>query len=164
MPPSAEEDTENAARNAGVVVRASTANPGVSFAVDDDVADANANVGSQECSNKLEIFPKVEEVEEGDNDDDTIPELVNDDDEDEDLILPEGTSRKRQKPVYYEANFTNKVYDKVTEGVINFNMDEDHLRPFTNDDVILHVLGVIMVQNYSIKKGLNIFGFAGSKL
>ena len=167
LPPSTEEDTENAARNAGVVVRASTANPGVSFAVDDDVADANANVGSQECSRKLEIFPKVEEVEEGDDDDDTIPELVNDDndddDEDEDLILPEGTSRKRQKPVYYKANFTNKVYDKVTEGVINFNMDEDHLRPFTNDDVILHVLGVIMVQNYSIKKGLKHFGVRGEQ-
>ena len=57
------------------MVRASTTNPGVSFAVDDDVADANTNVGSQECSNKLEIFPKVEEVEEGDNDDDTIPSL-----------------------------------------------------------------------------------------
>ena len=135
------------------MVRASTANPGVSFTVDNDAEYANANVGSQECSSKLEIFPKVEKVEDRDDDDDTIPKRVDDDnDEDEALILPEGTSRKRQKPVYYEANFTNKVYDKVTDGVINFNMDEDHLRPFTNDDAILHVLGVIMVQNYSIKK------------
>ena len=79
LPPSVEEDTENAARNAGVVVRASTANPGVSFTVDNDAEDANANVGLQECSSKLEIFPKVEKVEDGDDDDDTIPELVDDD-------------------------------------------------------------------------------------
>ena len=55
------------------------------------------------------------------------------------------------------------MYDKVTDGVINFNMDEDHLRPFTNDDAILHVLGVIMVQNYSIKKGLKHFGVRGEQ-
>ena len=57
----------------------------------------------------------------------------------------------------------NKRYDTVTEGVVNFNMDEQHLRPFTEEDAILHVIGVIMVQQYSLKAGLKHFGKEGEK-
>ncbi|KAL7536101.1 hypothetical protein ACHAXR_010695 [Thalassiosira sp. AJA248-18] len=169
LPPSMEEEAQAAAPNSGVVNRANTPIPGVSSAVVEEIKeddDANANGGSQEWTGKLESFPKVEDVEEDDDDDDddTLEpetlESLEDEDDDESDILPELTPRNRKKPVYYEVNFKNKVYDKVTEGVINFNMDEQHLRPFTNEDALLHVLGVIMVQNFSLKKGLKHFGKA----
>ena len=80
------------------------------------------------------------------------------------LVLPEGTVRSRKPVQKYNANFTNKRYDGVTtEGVINFNMDEENLRPFTKEDAILHVLGVIMIQTFSLKKGLEKFGEDGEK-
>ena len=60
------------------------------------------------------------------------------------------------------AATNTKSYDGSTN-VININIHNDVPRQLSEDDQVLHVLGVIMAQTYSIKNGIKEFGERGSK-
>ena len=185
----AEQEAADAAKNSQIV-DLTDETPGVSSTDDFETPetpgvsseDLSDTLLSQECVNptvvKVKEPIKVETVVEDDDDDDTLePEFLDPLDDDDDMlgstmfdggrfdnpdVLPEGTVRSRKPAKVYNANFKNKRYDGVTtEGVINFNMDEEKLRPFTKEDALLHVLGVIMIQTFSLKKGLAHFGKQG---
>ena len=170
----AEQEAADAAKNSQIV-DLTDETPGVSSNDDFETPetpgvsseDLSDTLPSQECVNptvvKVKEPIKVETVVEDDDDDDTLePEFLDPLDDDDDMlgstmfdggrfdspdVLPEGTVRSRKPEKVYNANFKNKRYDGVTtEGVINFNMDEEKLRPFTKEDALLHVLGVIMIQ------------------
>ena len=68
------------------------------------------------------------------------------------------TTRMSKKPTDYEPNYTTKKY---SEGTTNINMDymkeNEPMKDFTIQNQIEHVLGVAMVQVYSLKKGLKEF-------
>ena len=60
------------------------------------------------------------------------------------------------------AATNTKSYDGSTN-VININIHTDVPRQLSEDDQVLHVLGVIMTQTYSIKNGIKEFGERGSE-
>jgi len=96
----------------------------------------------------------VEEAEDGDEDDDiSIEELS--------ALLPAGRIRKPVQRMNIAATNT-KSYDGNTN-VININIHNDVPRQLSEDEQVLHVLGVIMAQTYSIKNGIKEFGERGSE-
>ena len=74
------------------------------------------------------------------------------------------STRARRKPVITNEDFNNKRNDHsdVVDGKIHMNIPEEE--PCMNEgDSLLHVLGVAMIQSFSIKSGLNRYGEAGKK-
>lgn len=60
------------------------------------------------------------------------------------------------------AATNTKSYDGNTN-VININIHDDVPTRLSEDEQVLHVLGVIMAQTYSIKNGIKEFGERGSE-
>ena len=96
----------------------------------------------------------VEEAEDGDEDDDISVEELS-------ALLPAGQIRKPVQRMDIAATNT-KSYDGNTN-VININIHDDVPRQLSEDEQVLHVLGVIMAQIYSIKDGIKEFGERGSE-
>ena len=62
------------------------------------------------------------------------------------------------------VDFTNKRYDDrdVVDGTIHMNITEEE-PGMTEGYLLLRVLGVAMLQSFSLKSGLNLYGEAGEK-
>ena len=150
---------------------------GVPSAVDEIVVpdeDVNPIVGSQECSTETIV---VEDVDKDEDEDLEGPPMLHsqygvDYDSSEMIwmgsIIDENSVRKstcaRCKPVMNNVDFNNKRYNDgdVVDGTIHMNIPEEE-PGMTEGDSLLHVLGVAMLQSFSIKSGLNRYGEAGKK-
>jgi hypothetical protein len=90
-------------------------------------------------------------------------------DEDPVRRYPRRNRKTKQRMV---IDFENKAY-KIQEGVIHLNPavtkvesikdNEDYSQGMSAKDITLHILGVIMAEQYSIKRGLKVFGKEGEK-
>ena len=54
---------------------------------------------------------------------------------------------------------------KINQGVINVNFSENAKKPpaMTEDKINAHIMGVVLVEHYNTKKGLELFGARGEK-
>ena len=69
----------------------------------------------------------------------------------------------RQPTIHYEANFENKKYSDSNLPVsgtarVNVHNDEAPLQAMDDEDAMMYVLWVVMVQQFSLNKGLKEFG------
>ena len=101
----------------------------------------------------------------------TIEEVVDEDEmEDEEemseeelgAILPTKRSRKPVQRMNIATTKTKSYDDDMN--VININIHDDVPRHLSEDEQVLHVLGVVMTQIYNIKNGIKKFGDRGSEL
>jgi hypothetical protein len=118
-------------------------------------------------------------VDEGDDADDEEDDEDDDEDENFDESPARRYPRRIRKPKERTViDFENKAY-KIQEGVIHLNpavfenepprirtkadQEQEHSQGMSAKDVTLHIIGVIMAKQYSIKKGLKVFGKEGEK-
>ena len=133
--------------------------------LDDDEFEPNSNDNASD--------------DEGDDADDEEDDEDDDEDENFDESPARRYPRRNRKPKERTViDFQNKAY-KIQEGVIHLNpavfenepprirtkadQEQEHSQGMSAKDVTLHSSGVIMAEQYSIKKGLKVFGKEGEK-
>ena len=72
-------------------------------------------------------------------------------------------TRTRKPTVHYEANSDNKNYSYSdvpvsSTGNVNVHNDDPPLEAMDKEDAMIYLLGVVMVQQFSLNKGLKEFG------
>ena len=104
---------------------------------------------------------------------------VEDDDDDEQYVLEDIVSgtRQRNPPNNYTPSFNNKKYEdahpvhftyqgqtykSAENGILNLNLEVDdgvqQPTPMTEEEIETHILGVAMIDQYSLKKAPTLFG------
>ena len=163
LPETSEEHAHTAAANADIANYKTPDITGVTTAVDllDDhglqEGDTNPNTKTIEVEDDVDSDEETLAPDSDDDDDDTPGSTID--------TNAGTTTRSRKPPRRLQFNFNNKRYvDQETDGVIHFNMDSpDHDKPLSEEDAMVHILGVIMIQQFSIKKGLKQFEDRGEK-
>ena len=74
------------------------------------------------------------------------------------------STRTRRKPVMTNVDFNNKRYDDgdIVDGTIHMNIPDEE-PGMTEGDLLRHVFGVVMLNYFSIKSGINRYGEAGKQ-
>ena len=90
------------------------------------------------------------------SDDATITEQFVGNNLDQDAILQ--STRKIHSTTYYTANFSHKSYNI---GTLHVNVYDPYTMVMSEEDTMIHILGVAMIQTFSLKKCLNKFGTRG---
>ena len=65
------------------------------------------------------------------------------------------SKRKIHSPNSYTAEFSNKYYET---GTLHVNVSDLYNMVMSEEDNMMHVLGLDMIQTFSLKKGLKKFG------
>ena len=112
---------------------------------------------AEDASIAMGVEPEAVTVQEGadgeEDDDISVEELS--------ALLPTVRIRKPVQRMNIAATNT-KTYDD-NMNVIHINIHDDVPRQLSEDEQVLHVLGVVMAQIYSIKNGIKEFGERGSE-
>ena len=125
-----------------------------------------------------------DDSDDDDDDSDGVVDNINndvpdeDDDDDEQCALEDIVSgtRQRNPPNNYTPSFNNKTYEdahptlftyqgqtfRPENGIINLNLDvddgEQQPTPMTEEEIETHIIGVAMIDQYSLKKASKLFG------
>jgi hypothetical protein len=178
-PPAVTDDESNADDDDDDIIEAGLVEPApqyVQHLSSDDEFEPNAGDGEPPS---LETVGDSDDEETDDEGEDGDDEQDEDEDEDEDRFYEDPARRyprrKRVAKAPTEIDFDNKAY-KIKQGIIHLNpavFETEPPRILSRDDekyegmdaknVTMHIIGVIMAEQYSINKGLKLFGKDGEK-